>query len=178
MLSGSLTRTPTVSSSRTVLADPSDEGHKNEKASRKSRQGGATNNAEVPPRGISITRLRSLEPITSPAAPLARILSGPRNESSYQPKVPNPYPGKGTVDDPYLVDWLIGESANPYNWGNAYRWTVTAVVAMATLCISFASSAYSAAIADIESHFHVSSTVAVLGLSLYVVGTSRRQRSH
>lgn len=119
--------------------------------------------------GIPITKLRSLEPVISPAARLARILSG-RSSAGSEPKYLNTYPGTGTEDDPYLVDWLPGERANPYNWRTSYRWAVTAVVAMSCLCISFASSSYSAAIPEIATKYHVSNTVSILGLSLYVVG--------
>jgi len=135
--------------------------------------GGATKPKEAVTSGIPLTKFRSLEPAISPAAPLARILSGPRDDGRLSPqssaRYPN-YPGSGTLDDPYLVDWLPGERANPYNWATSYRWAVTAVVAFSCLCISFASSSYSAAIPELEEKFGMSSTVAILGLSLYVVG--------
>ncbi|TXT09008.1 hypothetical protein VHUM_02482 [Vanrija humicola] len=127
--------------------------------------------------GIQITRYRSLEGV-SPAAPLARILSHPRARSPWDntpaspqdDRHPNPYPGTGTPDDPYLVDFLPGEAANPYNWSSAYRWGVTAVVAVSTLCIAFCSSAYASTLGDVERRFHVSTEVGIVGLSLYVLG--------
>jgi hypothetical protein len=60
--------------------------------------------------GIPLTKVRSLEPVISPAAPLARILSGPRDSTDGGQYV-NTYLGRGTAQDPYLVDWLAGERA-------------------------------------------------------------------
>ncbi|KAL1411387.1 hypothetical protein Q8F55_002343 [Vanrija albida] len=125
--------------------------------------------------GIQITRYRSLEG-ASPAAPLARILSATRARSPApapapdSDRHPNPYPGLGTAADPYLVDFLPGEQANPYNWSTAYRWGVTAVVALSTLCIAFCSSAYASTLGDVERRFGVSTEVGIVGLSLYVLG--------
>lgn len=128
----------------------------------------------LPPPGIQITRYRSLEGV-SPAAPLARILSraSPQDNDEADDRLPNPYPGSGTLEDPYLVDFLPGERANPYNWSSGYRWGVTAVVAVSTLCIAFCSSAYASTLGDIERRFHVSTEVGIVGLSLYVLGTWR-----
>lgn len=118
--------------------------------------------------GIPITKLRSLEPALSPSAPLARILSGARDEP--EARHPNPYPGRGTQEDPYLVDWLPGERANPYNWGNSYRWTVTVIVSVSTLCIAFGSSAYAAGVGGVMETFDASRELVVSGLSFYVIG--------
>ncbi|KAL7422000.1 hypothetical protein Q5752_003772 [Cryptotrichosporon argae] len=117
--------------------------------------------------GIRIARYTSLEHPASLVAPLSRVLSTVPAPASPEP---NPYKGSGTREDPYLVDWLPGELANPYNWKSSYRWFVTAIVAISTLCIAFASSSYSGAIADISGRFGVSTEVGILGLSLYVVG--------
>jgi len=38
------------------------------------------------------------------------------------------YPGSGTVDDPFVVDWEFGDPENPYNWPNRKKWTITAQV--------------------------------------------------
>jgi hypothetical protein len=36
--------------------------------------------------------------------------------------------GKGTSTDPYVVDWDLGELANPFNWTNKRKWIITAQV--------------------------------------------------
>jgi hypothetical protein len=53
------------------------------------------------------------------------------------------YPGSGTRDDPYLVDWLPsnGDPENPLAWGEAYKWAVMAIATGATLGVALASSA-------------------------------------
>lgn len=55
------------------------------------------------------------------------------------------YLGSGTEKDPYIVDFLPGDKSNPQLWPAAYKWTLTALVAVATLAVGFSSSAYSGA---------------------------------
>ncbi len=55
------------------------------------------------------------------------------------------YLGSGTEKDPYIVDFLPGDSSNPQLWPSAYKWLLTAMVAIATLAVGFSSSAYSGA---------------------------------
>jgi hypothetical protein len=50
------------------------------------------------------------------------------------------YPGKGTEDSPYLVDWLEDDAENPLTWGQKYKWFVTVTVAISTLAVAMASS--------------------------------------
>jgi hypothetical protein len=53
------------------------------------------------------------------------------------------YPGGGTDEDPFLVDW-IGEGnvdpENPMGWKPVYKWFVTMVAAVTTLAVAMASS--------------------------------------
>jgi hypothetical protein len=60
------------------------------------------------------------------------------------------YPGAGTEEEPYLIDWLPkreGEGAavvdweNPLSWPEMYKWLVMVLVAVATLAVAMASSA-------------------------------------
>jgi hypothetical protein len=82
-----------------------------------------------------------------------------------------PYPGSGTHADPYLVDWLPDEPANPYNWSSARRWLYTLIAAFSCLCIAFASTSYSAAVEDIvKAYPGTTQETAVAGISLYVLG--------
>lgn len=128
-------------------------------------------------RGIAIPSYHSLEPRLAPSAPLARILSAPpKNQPQADVASDNDFPGAGTHSDPYLVDWAAGEHANPYNWSNAHRWGITAVVSMSTLCIAFGSSAYSTAIGGLMHQFGATRELAVSGLSFYVAGESSRAR--
>lgn len=35
------------------------------------------------------------------------------------------YPGSGTYEDPYVVDWDITDKSYPYNWSSTKRWVIT-----------------------------------------------------
>lgn len=101
------------------------------------------------------------------------------------------YPGSGTVQDPYVVDWVLGDSENPFNWSNRQKWLVTFQVshgnispvlrlnmmsllawqvALSTWTVAFCSSAYTGGLPSIVQQFHTSDEVAILGVSLYVLG--------
>ncbi|GFZ43119.1 hypothetical protein JCM24511_00837 [Saitozyma sp. JCM 24511] len=83
----------------------------------------------------------------------------------------NPFQGSGTLDDPYLVDWLPGEVANPLNWKKGFRWLITVHLAINCLCPVFCGSSYVAAIPGIMACFPpTSEELGILGLSLYVLG--------
>ena len=41
---------------------------------------------------------------------------------------PGQYPGEGTLENPYIVDWDLGEVHNPYNWTKRRKWIITAQV--------------------------------------------------
>ncbi|QRW16511.1 major facilitator superfamily transporter [Rhizoctonia solani] len=80
------------------------------------------------------------------------------------------YTGSGTPEDPYIVDWAPGDPQNPFNWSPAKRWRITAILALTTLCIAFASSSYSGGLQFMMAELHMSQYVGILGISLYVVG--------
>ncbi|XXH01730.1 hypothetical protein Hte_008091 [Hypoxylon texense] len=80
------------------------------------------------------------------------------------------YQGAGTEADPYLVIWLPNDPRNPMNFTDAKKWLITGVVAFATLSVALVSSAYSGGIAEIMAQFSISQEVAILGVSLFVLG--------
>ncbi|KII88762.1 hypothetical protein PLICRDRAFT_176307 [Plicaturopsis crispa FD-325 SS-3] len=80
------------------------------------------------------------------------------------------YSGSGTSGSPYIVDWDENDPENPYTWSRVKKWMITAQVSSGTLSVSFGSSAYSAGIPQAMADLRVSREVAVLGLSLYVLG--------
>lgn len=41
---------------------------------------------------------------------------------------PSQYPGRGTEDDPYVVDWDLADVQNPFNWNKFHKWIITAQV--------------------------------------------------
>ncbi|OBZ75648.1 putative transporter mfs2 [Grifola frondosa] len=80
------------------------------------------------------------------------------------------YPGSGTRDDPYVVDWDLGDAENPFNWPNDRKWLMTFQQAMSTFTVTFCSSCYSGGLASMSHELHMSQEVAILGISLYVLG--------
>ncbi|ODM18666.1 hypothetical protein SI65_05283 [Aspergillus cristatus] len=81
-----------------------------------------------------------------------------------------PYPGSGTDEDPYVVTWMPNDPRNPMLFSQWKKWTITMLVAIATLAVALVSSAYTGGIAQIEQQFHIGSEVATLGVSLFVLG--------
>lgn len=81
-----------------------------------------------------------------------------------------PYQGSGTEDDPYIVTWIDHDPRNPMLYSAVKKWSLVALVAIATLAVSFVSSAYSGGTAQVIMEFGISEEVAILGVSLFVLG--------
>jgi hypothetical protein len=80
------------------------------------------------------------------------------------------YEGSGTEDDPYVVGWIENDPRNPMLYSTAKKWSLTMLVAFATLAVAFVSSAYSGGADEIIQEFKVSNEIFVLGTSLFVLG--------
>ncbi|OAA36873.1 Major facilitator superfamily domain, general substrate transporter [Metarhizium rileyi] len=80
------------------------------------------------------------------------------------------YSGKGTADDPYVIDYLPDDRQDPLNMSMQRKWVITFLQAMSALVVTFASSVYASGIEDVKRHFDVSEEVSILGLSLFVLG--------
>ncbi|KAK6343167.1 hypothetical protein TWF718_008540 [Orbilia javanica] len=80
------------------------------------------------------------------------------------------FPGSGTSEDPYRVEYIPDDPRNPMLFEPWAKWTITMVVAFATLAIAFVSSAYSGGMQQIREEFECSNIVAILGISLFVLG--------
>ncbi|VUC35402.1 unnamed protein product [Clonostachys rosea] len=80
------------------------------------------------------------------------------------------YPGNGTDDDPYLVDYLHNDSQDAMNFTNRRKWAITILQSLSTFAVTFASSVYASGIQGVMQRFEVSKEVATLGLSLFVLG--------
>ncbi|GAA5820851.1 hypothetical protein JCM11251_001844 [Rhodosporidiobolus azoricus] len=73
-------------------------------------------------------------------------------------------------EDPNKVQWQENDPDNPQNWSNAYKWWITILCAQSTVSVTFASSAPSSALTQMSEQFNVSSVVAALVTSLFLVG--------
>ncbi|OCK73702.1 major facilitator superfamily transporter [Lepidopterella palustris CBS 459.81] len=80
------------------------------------------------------------------------------------------YIGTGTEVSPYIVDFLNNDPYNPLLLPRWKKYVCTTLVAFATLAVTFISSAYSGAVSGIIDDFGVSEDVAVLGISVFVLG--------
>lgn len=69
-----------------------------------------------------------------------------------------------------LVTFAVGDPENPKNWSKAYKWFCTMVVALTCFSVAFASSVITADIASVEQEFNVSEEVALVSISVFVVG--------
>ncbi|ODV91571.1 hypothetical protein CANCADRAFT_46606 [Tortispora caseinolytica NRRL Y-17796] len=64
------------------------------------------------------------------------------------------------------------DPANPRNWSRAYKWYITISAGFMFLAVTFGSSVYVSGSVEIMYEMHVSRTVSLLGLTLYLFGLS------
>ncbi|EOO01788.1 putative polyamine transporter 2 protein [Phaeoacremonium minimum UCRPA7] len=69
-----------------------------------------------------------------------------------------------------LVTFVPGDPQNPKNWSKAYKWYCTMVVAITCFVVAFASSVITADLEDVAEEFNVSEEVALLPITVFVVG--------
>lgn len=80
------------------------------------------------------------------------------------------YVGHGTTESPFRVEFLSDDARNPLKFSKVFKWTVTLTTAFSTLAVSFTSSAYSGSVPKVVDEFGVSVIVAILGVSMFVLG--------
>jgi len=69
-----------------------------------------------------------------------------------------------------LVTFTPNDPENPKNWSKAYKWYCTMVVAITCFVVAFASSVITADIAGVEKEFNISEELALVSISIFVVG--------
>lgn len=69
-----------------------------------------------------------------------------------------------------LVTFAADEAGDPKNWSKGYKWYCTMVVALTCFVVAFNSSVITADVAGVAEEFHVSEEVALLSITLFVVG--------
>ncbi|OIW33742.1 MFS general substrate transporter [Coniochaeta ligniaria NRRL 30616] len=82
----------------------------------------------------------------------------------------NQYPGHGTAESPYIVDFLPEDAHNPLGFPAWKKWMITILQAIATLAVAFVSTAFSGGIKEVMMTFGIGTEVAILGISLFVLG--------
>ncbi|KAJ5827238.1 hypothetical protein N7447_004001 [Penicillium robsamsonii] len=82
-----------------------------------------------------------------------------------------PIAPKKTIDGTILVDWYYTDDPeNPHNWSRRKRILVTTLICLYTFVVYSTSAIYTPSTEGVMKEFGVSTLVATLGLSLYVLG--------
>ncbi|KAM6510988.1 hypothetical protein FSOLCH5_011434 [Fusarium solani] len=92
---------------------------------------------------------------------------GPIDEEKFSE---HKYVGEGTESNPFLVKFLPNDPQDAMIFAPWRKWMITILQAIATLAVTFVSSAYTGGIREIIRAFDVSQEVATLGVSLFVLG--------
>jgi hypothetical protein len=93
------------------------------------------------------------------------------SQAGITPEVENhKYEGSGTEEDPYVVNFIPNDPRNPMLFSEVKKWSITALVAIATLAVAFVSSAYSGGAKEVITEFGCAQIIFTLGISLFVLG--------
>ncbi|KAJ6442549.1 MFS transporter [Purpureocillium lavendulum] len=79
------------------------------------------------------------------------------------------YEGDGSAESPCLVQWAADDPFDPRLFSKGNKWLFVIILSLATLSVALASSAYTGGVSQLVDEFHVSTTAAYLGVSLFVV---------
>lgn len=72
--------------------------------------------------------------------------------------------------DVELVTFPPGDRQNPRNWPLSKKWSIVGVIIPIDLTVSWAASGFSPASTKFSEDFGISTEIATLGLSMYVLG--------
>ncbi|KAK5288822.1 Synaptic vesicle transporter SVOP [Cryomyces antarcticus] len=76
----------------------------------------------------------------------------------------------GNIERYQLVTFTVDDKENPKNWPKAYKWWCTMTVAITCFVVAFDSAVITADIPGVMREFNVSEEVALLSITLFVVG--------
>ncbi|EFX02659.1 major facilitator superfamily transporter multidrug resistance [Grosmannia clavigera kw1407] len=76
----------------------------------------------------------------------------------------------GQVETYKIVVFSPNDKANPKNWSKARRWLITMTLSLVCFSVAFSSAVVTPGIAGVAESFHVSSEVALLSVTLFVIG--------
>lgn len=104
-----------------------------------------------------------------------RTLSPAANMAEYTSEKPGGEIPAGPIDplsghEYELVAFAPNDPGNPKNWSKAYKWYCTMVVAITCFVVAFCSSVITADLGGVEKSFNVSEEVALVSITLFVVG--------
>lgn len=82
-----------------------------------------------------------------------------------------PYPPELPDPEQFVVEFTgADDPLHPQNWSLTKKVGISVTLAYTTFVSSFSSAIYSSAVGEISPHFHISTEVAILGVTLYVLG--------
>ncbi|KAK7994960.1 hypothetical protein PG990_013733, partial [Apiospora arundinis] len=94
----------------------------------------------------------------------ARVVCSPTKDESFSSET-------GSGNSTITVDWDgPNDPTRPQNWSLVRKWTIVTTNSLATFMVSFSSSAFSGSLTQVQEEFKISADVALLGISLYVLG--------
>ncbi|KAF2477915.1 multidrug resistant protein [Lindgomyces ingoldianus] len=76
----------------------------------------------------------------------------------------------GHIERYELVTWKVNDPENPKNWSKSYKWWCTMCVAFTCFVVAFNSAVITADLEGVAEEFHVSFEVALLTITVFVVG--------
>lgn len=82
------------------------------------------------------------------------------------------YEGDGTESDPYIISFVDNDPGDPKSLPKWKKWQIVFSVSFISFVSALASSLYIGTINQVEQYFSVSEEVALLGVSLYVLGVA------
>lgn len=80
------------------------------------------------------------------------------------------YPGVGSEDDPYVVDFVPEDPKNGMTFSTGFKWVIVMFCALNTLACSLASTIFAGALFQLREYFQASQEIAILSVSLFVLG--------
>lgn len=124
----------------------------------------ATNLNQVELERINTYRLQHRSTVGSGPGPAPREKWLPFGAGKpYPPDLPDP--------EQYIVEFTdANDPLHPQNWPLRRKIIISVVLAYSTFVSSFSSAIFSSAVTEIGPAFHVSTEVAILGVTLYVLG--------
>ncbi|RDW67807.1 MFS general substrate transporter-38 [Coleophoma cylindrospora] len=131
-----------------------------------------TNNSKIHRTTSIVSQKETRDPELDVNLPY-RTLSADANFAEYTKETPTGEitTEKGDGKEKYkLVTFLPNDPENPKNWSKAFKWYCTMVVAITCFVVAFCSSVITADLVGVEDTFNVSEEVALVSITLFVVG--------
>lgn len=81
-----------------------------------------------------------------------------------------PYSGEGTEESPHEISWIPNDPRNALEFSGVAKWSIMLLISIVTFNVALVSSAYSGSTVEVIKDFRVKEEVALLGVSLFVLG--------